>query len=86
MANTIKLTELKLNIEGLVNLRRSQPFMDLVEDYAEKVRDSCGEGYATSSNVGRRRANARVYTQDITGILDNEENNTLLRAVGRRYD
>ena len=83
---TIKLTDLKLNIEGLREMRKSDPFMNLVEDYAEKIRDVCGDGYATSFNVGQSRANARVYTQDIDAILDISENNTLLKSVGRRYD
>lgn len=83
---TIKLTDLKLNIQNLREMRKSDPFMNLVEDYAEKIRDACGDGYATSSNVGQTRANARVYTQDIDAIIDNSENNTLLKSVSRRYD
>ena len=83
---TIKLMDLKLNIQNLREMRKSEPFMNLVEGYAEKIRDACGEGYATSSNVGQTRANARVYTQDIDAIIDNSENNTLLKSVSRRYD
>lgn len=78
----IKFESLKLNIAGLRQMRRSEPFMELVESHAKDIKNQCGDGYETSSNVGRSRANARVYTQTYEAMQDNLDNNTLLKAVG----
>jgi hypothetical protein len=76
----VKRTRIKWRIEGFRELRlAAQP---LVEQIAQDVAETAGEGYeALSTESPRNRARAAVVTADARAMADNARNQTLLRAL-----
>lgn len=67
-------------IAGFKELRlKAQP---LVDEIAQSVAESAGEGYlAVSTETPRNRARSAVVTADAHAMADNARNQTLLRAL-----
>ena len=77
-----KKVEVVLNSSGVRSLLKSEEMGKVCADYAEKIRDRCGDGYETDSYMGKNRVNASVYASTYQAKADNNKNNTLLKAVG----
>lgn len=72
----------ELNREGVAELMKSEEMQNILNGYAEGIASRAGEGYGTSSHVGKTRANANVFPETFEANRDNLENNTLLKAMG----
>lgn len=81
MLNDMNKFKVELNRSGVRELLRSGDMAKMLEEEAERIRDRCGNGYATSSHVGKNRANASVYTDDIRAMRDNHDHNTLEKSM-----
>ena len=74
--------KIKLNDAGFIELLKSQEITDAVKEVAEQVAARAGDGYATDVYPAETRVIASVYTETKKAMKDNQENNTLLKAVG----
>lgn len=72
---------LKLNSDGVRQLLRSQEMMSVCAQYASRIQQRCGDGYATSQHKGENRVNVSVYAESYEAMADCRKNNTLLKAV-----
>ena len=70
-----------LNPEGVRQLLTSNEMMGVCQDYANAMKASAGDGYDTSSYHGKNRVNVSVYPKTDKAYKDNQNNNTLLKAV-----
>ncbi len=61
---------------------RSKDLEKILKEYADNIRDHCGDGYESSSTKGRLIDLAMVWPATYEARLDNSENNTLLKAMG----
>lgn len=68
----------KLNHEGVGELLKSPEMQEVLKSYADQVGARAGAGYDVY--VGKTRANVSVATEEAE--RDNDENNTLLIALG----
>lgn len=73
--------KLELNREGVRELLRSSEMMDICSQLAENVAARAGDGYETSTYVGKNRVNASVKAETFRARYDNLKNNTLLKAL-----
>lgn len=74
--------EIVLNREGIKSLLKSEEMMSVCKEYAEQIRQKCGDGYEVSPYVGKNRVNVSVSAETLEARKDNSENNTLLKAMG----
>lgn len=70
-----------MNHAGMRELLRSEDIQNYLKSEADKIRDRCGDGYESDIHVGKGRANASVRADSFKALLDNSQNNTLLKAV-----
>jgi hypothetical protein len=77
-----KAFEFKLNEEGVGELLKSAEMVSLVSSVTENVSGIAGEGYEGNVQIGQYRAIGMVKAVTKDARADNEENNTLLRAIG----
>lgn len=73
--------EIKLNIAGLRELRRSKEVQALLEEQANAALRRLGNGYESSTHVGKGRANVSIAATSEEAIRENEQNNTVLKAL-----
>lgn len=73
---------IKLNSQGARNFLRSNDMMSICESYAGQMAKKLGAAYKVSKYRGVNRVNASVYTDDPSAILDNLNNNTMLKQLG----
>lgn len=71
----------KLNRKGVRQLLQSQEAQTVVTEYANKIKDRCGDGYASDIFLGKKRAIASVWAESSSAKKNNKANNTLLKAV-----
>lgn len=71
----------ELNSEGVRSLLKSQKMQDLLKAKADAAATMCGDGYVSSTHVGKNRANASVYAESFRAKFDNLKNNTILKAI-----
>ncbi len=83
MADNLKVT---LNRSGVRQLLRSQEMMNLCTKYAYTAQAKLGEGYEVSYMTGKNRVNAEVAAVSDAAIRENQENNTILKALGSDHD
>lgn len=76
--SNVKVT---VEIKGLNEFRKSPEIVDLIQEKANRIRNQCGEGYATDLKYMPTRAIASVYTETPKAMMDNSKNNTLLKAT-----
>lgn len=60
---------------------KSPELQDLLGQTALEVAERCGDGYKASSTVGKVMALAMVWPGTPEAVVDNEENNTLLKSI-----
>lgn len=74
-------TKIVLNYGGVRSLLKSSEMMELCEKQAETIKNKCGKGYETNTYTGKSRVNASVGTETLSAMLDNSENNTILKNL-----
>lgn len=74
-----------LDRKGVRELLTSPEMASVIEEYTQEVLNRAGGGSAGySANVmTQNRAVGRVYAYNSQGSKDNNENNTLLKALGQ---
>lgn len=71
-----------LNGAGVRELLRAKEAAAACAEYANRIKDKCGEGYEVTTYVGgKTRANASVMAATVEARKDNFENNTLEKAI-----
>lgn len=74
----------KLDKKGVGELLKSQETADMCKEFAEEIRERCGDGYEVDIHPGgKTRSNASVRASTEKAIQDNFDNNTLEKALGR---
>ena len=76
-----KAFEFKLNEEGVGELLKSAEMVSLISAFTENA-GTLGEGYEGDVQIGQYRVIGMVKAVTKDARADNEENNTLLRAIG----
>ncbi len=71
-----------LNRAGVRELMQSDAMVNVLQSYANTAMASLGDGYESSTYVGRNRANVRIEAVTSAAKKENSDNNTLLKAVG----
>ncbi len=71
----------ELNSEGVRELLKSQEMMDVCAEHANKVISQCGNGFETSSHIGKNRVNVSVYPVTKSAKNRNYKENVLLKAL-----
>lgn len=72
----------KLNWAGVGQLLKSREAANVCTEYANTIRNRCGEGYEVSTQVGgKTRSNASVMAKSVEARRENYENNTLEKAI-----
>lgn len=71
----------ELNRSGVRELLCSQEMMDNCKEYADAIRDRCGEGYEVTTYTGKNRVNAQVAAVTVKAYKSNLKHNTLLKAL-----
>lgn len=74
--------EIDLNSNGIRELLRSVEIQAELQRQAEKYREKLGDKFETDVYVGPGRANASVFTTDPEAIRENEQTNSMLKAMG----
>lgn len=70
-----------LNRTGVAELMKSPEMVVLLKETAKTIQNRAGDGYETSTFVGKNRVNISVKTKSRKAIRDNNKNNTLLKAL-----
>lgn len=73
--------KIKLNRKSIAELMKSEEMQTVLNEYATKIRNRCGDGYEQDMYVGRNRSNAKVSAATYQAKADNLRNNTILKAV-----
>lgn len=71
----------ELNSAGVVELMKSQEMAAVLDEYASAVASRAGDGYAVSAVMSGDRAKAFVSAETKEARAENNENNTLLKAL-----
>ena len=71
----------ELNIEGVRELLRSDEMKSICEGHANAALTRLGDGYETSSMVGKNRVNAEIKAVSYKAKIDNLKNNSILKAL-----
>lgn len=74
-------TRIKWNVKAFRELRLEPDVIADLEDRAERIADSAGDGYEASAQAGKNRGRASVITGDYAAMRDNAKNQSLLRAL-----
>ena len=72
---------IELNREGVRELLRSDEMKSICEGHANAALTRLGDGYETSSMVGKNRVNAEIKAVSYKAKKDNMENNSILKAL-----
>ncbi|MEG1075253.1 MAG: hypothetical protein RSD23_08080 [Ruthenibacterium sp.] len=70
-----------LNGAGVRKLLQSEEMKALCEKHAAAICARCGSGYEISTYTGKNRVNASVKAVTSKARRDNQNNNTLLKAM-----
>lgn len=73
--------EFKLNRAGVRELLQSEEMRNACKAYADRAAQSLGDGYVVTTHTGRTRVNASVYAESAAAKAENNEHNTILKAV-----
>lgn len=74
--------KIELDSAGIQALLKSQEIVDALQSQADSIRAQLGDRYQTSQHIGKTRANVSVYTEDPDAIQNNQQTNTMLKAMG----
>lgn len=72
---------IELNREGVRELLRSDEMKSICEGHANAALTRLGDGYETSSMVGKNRVNAEIKAVSYKAKIDNLKNNSILKAL-----
>lgn len=70
----------ELDFDGVRELLQSQEMADIISEYTDHIVSNAGEGYEGNTEV-HNRAVGMVWAETKEARIDNEDNNTLLRAL-----
>lgn len=73
--------KIELNFAGIREMLKSPEAGAICEEYAHRALMNLGDGYGTSTMVGKIRINAEVSAQTYKARKENAENNTILKAL-----
>lgn len=73
--------EFKLNRDGVRELLKSDEVSTMLDEYATKIKERAGDGFAQKSTKGNTRASAVVYADSPKGFFRNLRGNVLLKAM-----
>lgn len=77
--------KIKWNIPAFEAIRRLPGVDAALQEHVSGVLDDVGtDGYVGGVEPGKSRSRGYVVTRNYSGILDNEQNASLVRALGRR--
>jgi hypothetical protein len=71
-----------LNKEGVRELLQSAEMVQIITDASNDVASRARDGFEADVIVGKNRIVGHIKVMTKEAKLDNEENNTLLRAIG----
>lgn len=71
----------ELNRQGVKELLRSDEMAKTLESYASKALSTLGDGYESSTYVGKNRVNVAISAATAKAAKDNLENNSILKAL-----
>lgn len=72
----------KLNKQGFkTQVLQSAEMQNAINQATEGIRRRAGDGYGSSTTMGRNRALGMVWPDSFKAKLDNSEYNTLLKAI-----
>lgn len=60
---------------------KSPQLLEILEAEAEQMATHAGVGYEATATMGRKRALARVSAVTMGALVDNSDNNTLLKVI-----
>lgn len=72
---------IELNREGVRELLRSDEMKAICEGHANAALTRLGDGYETSSMVGKNRVNAEIKAVSYKAKIDNLKNNSILKSL-----
>ena len=75
------MSRIVLKSKGVKALLKSSEMAEFCKRKASEIAKKSGDGYWTDFHVGRTRVNASVSTATRKAMLDNSENNTLIKNV-----
>lgn len=75
--------ELRLNQQSVRNMLYSKEIEQALIEAAKFIQSRAGNGYDVETYRGHDRVRAAVKTNSNESALDNLNNNTLLKAVGK---
>lgn len=75
-------TKYKWRLAGFQEIRRSAETRKMLQDAVDDVVQGLPDGYEAEVTSGRSRLRGTVVTTDYEAMLDNEENDSLLRGLG----
>lgn len=70
----------ELDSDGIRELLQSQEMVSIIEEYTANVASNAGDGYEHNTEV-HNRVVGMVWADTKEARIDNEDNNTLLRAL-----
>lgn len=71
----------ELNRKGVRQLLKSDEMRAGLKEVSGSIRQRLGDGYATDSKLMSTRAVASVYAKTPEARKDNQENNSILKAL-----
>lgn len=71
----------KLHNRGFTEMRKDPNLVADLEARGRAIANAAGPGYEVSSYSGKTRHRVSVITESYEAAKDNEENNTLLKAL-----
>ena len=80
------MVDFTLNKEGVKELLNSEEMQLVLRKEADKVLRRLNKGYGASPGFTSQRAKISVGTQSHEAIIENLEQNTLLKALGGASD
>lgn len=76
-----KSFKFELNRSGVRELLTSPEMKAICAEKASEIVSRCGAGYGSDTYTGKNRVNAMVYASTSEAKQDNQENNTILKAL-----
>lgn len=70
-----------LNDKGIQDMLKSEGMQSVLREHASRIQGNCGPEYASSVQVGKKRAYGRVETTTEHAFFSNMHNNTLLKGL-----
>lgn len=73
---------IKLNKKGVGKLLKCDDMQNALKGLADGIKERAGgDGYEVTTRVGKTRANASVAATEWKTIIDNNQNNTILKSL-----